>query len=134
AGGSPEIGRIHERRAGGVQFGDESICTTPNGSLEGTCGREIGRARTSGNIRVSGRIRGDTLALVLVVSAEIGRIHERRAVCVQLGDESVVITTAAGGLEGTCGREISRFGKSRHISVSGRIHGYTIALVVAVSA
>src|SRR5439155_20980161 len=71
---------------------------------------------------------------ILVVSAEIGRIHERRAVCVQLGDESVVITTAAGGLEGTCGREISRFGKSRHISVSGRIHGDTIALVVAVSA
>src|SRR5207247_9287480 len=56
---------------------------------------------------------------------------ERRARSVQLGHESIIYTTTTGGLEGTCGWEISRSRRSRDISVSGRIYGDTSGDVVA---
>src|SRR5439155_10181346 len=119
-----EIGRIHERRAAGIQLRDESIVITSNSSLEGTRGREISRVGTSGNVSVSGRIYSDTSAEVVRVSAEIGRIHERRAGGVQLGHESIS-KTPMSSLEGARGREVNRSRKSRHIGVYVRIYGHT---------
>src|SRR5207247_3737928 len=77
------------------------------------------------------RVYGDAVGGVVAVSAEIGRIRERRARSVQLGHESIIYTTPTGGLEGTCGWEISRSRRSRDISVSGRIYGDTSGDVVA---
>src|SRR5206468_7226186 len=94
---------------------------------------EISRASYPSNVSVSGRIYGDTVALVAAASAEIRRIHERRATGVQLRHESIMMT-AISRLGRTCGREIGRVRSSRHISVSGRVYGDTVAVVDAVSA
>ena len=72
--------------------------------------------------------------MVVAISSEIGRIHERRAARVQLGDESVVSTTAISGLDGAYIREISRSSLPCHISVSRRVYGDPAAAVVPISA
>src|SRR5437867_574623 len=82
---------------------------------------------------ISGRIHGDSVTLIEAVSAEIGRIHERCARSVQLGDERVVSSTSTG-LEGTRGREVSRACCPRYVNVSGRIYGDGDTVVVAISA
>ncbi len=125
---APEIGRVEQGRAGGIELGHKGVIGTARKlRLEGEQGgREAHRSRVSGHISVADGVDRDAIALVeatVAVGAAAGGIEL---------DHKGVAPTLVVLLEGPRGgREVNRGRGSGHISVAGGVDRDCLAQIVA---
>src|SRR5580700_5664125 len=100
-GAATYIGGVNQRRAGGVDLGDDGVPIASVGCLEGA-----GRRRKSagdgvaGDVRAARAIDGDAVArtshVVTAAAAEIGGVNQSGSRRSDLGDESVPVASESG--------------------------------------
>ena len=134
-----EVAGVEERRAGGVQLGDEGVGVAATVMREVRADRDregrLTGIRIPGHVGVAGGIHGDAVALFVGAAAEVASVEERRAGGVHLGDEGVV---AAVKREVRADRDregrLIGFRIPGHVGVAGAVHGDAPGFVIRVPA
>ena len=128
---APQVSRVDQRISAHVQLGHEGVVHSRLGGLDGARREgEVGRGGRSGEVTVTARIHRNRVRLVHSASSQVGRVDQRRAVSVQLGDKTVV-GPGAGGSERIDDREIVGIGLAGQVGVSGRVDGHALGGVIA---
>lgn len=141
-----QIGRVDKRAASGVQFGNKRVrAASPVKRLEGTRGdREgngigLGSRGTSRDVRVSQGIDRDGGPGIERSSAQIGRVDERVARGIQLGDKHICVPSKrrlkrAGSNGERCEIQLRSCRSADDIGVSGGVDGNTRAEIDGIPA
>src|SRR5712664_2224870 len=102
---APEIRRVDERGAGGVQLRHESALRAAERGLKRVRCWEIGREGVARYVGVAGAVHGDAIAIVEAAATEVGGVDERGTGGVELRHKDVSVGAAACGLERVhCGK------------------------------
>ena len=132
---APEICRIHEGGATGVELGHERVGARASGkdALNGVRRREIRRIRVARDVRVALGIDGDRHRLVVEAPAEIRRIEQRGTGGVELDHERIE-AAALHGLRAAGDRKVRGRRASDGVRIAGRVDRDAVGVVRAAAA
>ena len=124
-----EVGGVGKRLASTIQLGDKDVKPPGITLLKRILGWEVERGSISRNISIPRAIYGNTIAIIIITSAQIGGIDEGITIAVKFGHKDIPITGFTA-LIWILDREISRGSVSCHISVPFTIHRNVLAIII----
>src|SRR5919201_180247 len=116
-----------------MQLRDEGVQFAAEARVE-RGGRKVWGRRSASQVDVAARIDSDRAGKVLCGTAEVARIEQAGALCVNLRHECILTPDVGGGESTSGGREVRRGGRATHVRGARSVDRDAAASIVGPSA